>query len=101
MINDYLKKSASVWKFSLTNLYIKPSPIQLREPFQDFKIGENHFSGPWAPGAEISKKGGGGLLSPPPSPHIEKLDQGPQWKGLKLSALKRLDREGIIHMLYS
>ena len=58
MINDYLKKSASVWKFSVPNLDIKPSPIQLRKPFQDNKIGENHFLGSWAPGAEISKKGG-------------------------------------------
>ena len=64
MINDYLKKSASVWKFSLPNLDIKPSPIQLREPFQDNKIGENHFLGSWAPGAEISKKGGGVAESP-------------------------------------
>ena len=89
MINDYLKKSASVWKFSLPNLDIKPSPIQLREPFQDNKIGENHFLGSWAPGAEISKKGGG-LLNPPSSPHIEKVGSEPAMKRVKTVCFEKI-----------
>ena len=55
----------------------------------DMEIGENHFLGSWAPGAEISKKGGG-LLNPPSSPHIQKVGSEPAMKRVKTVCFKKI-----------
>ena len=52
------------------------------------KIGENHFWGPWAPGAKVSKKGG--LLNPPSSPHIEKVGSEPAMKRDKTVCFEKI-----------